>query len=111
MFFTAKAAAEQGGLYSALAVCQTVAMLSQLLLLPPEQPANKLRGKHLGQDILEGRWRRLALVGVFLAQRPVSRRWFPWAGWNLDGCLLTSDPSGQGYCAAPQKTRKVKMGD
>lgn len=47
MFFTAKAAAEQGDLYSALAVCQTLAMLSQPLLLPPEQPANKLRGKHL----------------------------------------------------------------
>lgn len=47
MFFTAKAATEQKNLYSALAVCQTLAMLSQPLLLPPEQPGNKLRGKHL----------------------------------------------------------------
>lgn len=90
---------------------------SQPLLLPPEQGLLTLCSQETsseantsGQDLLEGRWRRLALVGVFLAQRPMSRRWFPWAGWNLDGGLLTSDASGQGYCAATQKTRNVKMG-
>lgn len=47
MFFIAKAATEQENLHSALAVCQTFAMLPQPLLLSPEQSGNKLRGKHL----------------------------------------------------------------
>lgn len=66
-------------LYSALAVCQAPARLSQPLLLPPKWETSTWRGQETSskanasdQDFWEGRQKRLALMGVFWARMPLA---------------------------------------